>query len=209
MKRFLAQLKRRNVPRAAVLYVGAVWALAQGIAQLAPSIGAPEGTTRWFLIAATIGFPFWIVAAWRFELTPYGLRRESDVASNAIAAKQSRRTLDLAISGVLSIAVVLLLTERFARHRDANDPTTAEKALALRSAFRRVREEDGAARSARGAGCMGGRERTAGTLASTSPLPLAGEGEVRRRERGRATAGEMTWKGPTSPRRNPATSRSG
>ncbi|MGH8118236.1 MAG: hypothetical protein ACREP0_09435 [Rhodanobacteraceae bacterium] len=32
---FFAELKRRNVLRAAVLYVGAVWALAQGIAQLA------------------------------------------------------------------------------------------------------------------------------------------------------------------------------
>jgi len=29
---FFAELKRRNVLRAALLYVGAVWALAQGIA---------------------------------------------------------------------------------------------------------------------------------------------------------------------------------
>ena len=49
-----AELRRRNVFRAAILYVGAVWALAQGISQLGPSVGAPEWTTRWFLLAAVI-----------------------------------------------------------------------------------------------------------------------------------------------------------
>ena len=33
---FIAELKRRNVLRAIVLYIGAVWALAQGIAQIGP-----------------------------------------------------------------------------------------------------------------------------------------------------------------------------
>ena len=36
---FLAELKRRNVIRAAVLHGGAGWALAQGIAQLTPALG--------------------------------------------------------------------------------------------------------------------------------------------------------------------------
>jgi hypothetical protein len=33
-----SELKRRNVIRAVILYVGAVWALAQGISQLGPSL---------------------------------------------------------------------------------------------------------------------------------------------------------------------------
>ena len=69
---FIGELRRRNVPRAALLYVGAVWALAQGIAQLAPELGAPESATRWFLIAACIGFPFWRFVSWRYELTSQG-----------------------------------------------------------------------------------------------------------------------------------------
>jgi hypothetical protein len=54
----LAELKRRNVIRAGLLYIGAVWALAQGIAQLSPTVGLPDMAARWFLIAAAIGFPF-------------------------------------------------------------------------------------------------------------------------------------------------------
>ncbi len=79
MKLF-AELKRRNVLRASVLYIGAVWALAQGIAQLAPEIGMPDGATRWFLVAATIGFPFFVGFAWFYEFTPSGLVLESDIA---------------------------------------------------------------------------------------------------------------------------------
>ena len=50
-----AELKRRNVLRAAAFYVAATWALAQGIAQLSPVVGAPEWAARWFLVAAAIG----------------------------------------------------------------------------------------------------------------------------------------------------------
>jgi hypothetical protein len=43
------ELKRRNVLRAGVLYAGAVWALSQGFAQLAPIVGAPDWAVRWFV----------------------------------------------------------------------------------------------------------------------------------------------------------------
>src|SRR6516225_6428632 len=66
---FFGELKRRNVIRATILYLGAVWALAQGISQLGPSVGAPEWATRWFLVAAGIGFPFWIAFFFFYNFT--------------------------------------------------------------------------------------------------------------------------------------------
>jgi len=116
--RFFAELKRRNVIRAAILYLSAVWALAQGIAQLGPSVGAPDWTTRWFLVAAAIGFPFWIAFAWFYEFTPEGLKRESEIEVSSIT-RHTGRKLDFTIIGVLTVAVVLLLTDRFVlRHVD-------------------------------------------------------------------------------------------
>ncbi|HEY3521610.1 MAG TPA: hypothetical protein VGK80_11315 [Rhodanobacteraceae bacterium] len=108
-----AELQRRNVLRAGVLYVGAVWALAQGIAQLTPVVGAPEWSARAFLIAAAIGFPFWIAFAWIFEITPQGIRREAEAAPDDSAARRTGRKLDFAIIAVLSIAVILLLGNQF------------------------------------------------------------------------------------------------
>ncbi len=112
-RKFLAELRRRNVLRAAVLYIGAVWALAQGIAQLGPSVGAPEATTRWFLIAAGFGFPLWLVLSWRYEFTSQGIKRDDEVAIADVASRRSQnRRTDLVIIAVLAIAVVLLLTDR-------------------------------------------------------------------------------------------------
>src|SRR4029077_2390271 len=133
-RNFLAELKRRNVIRAAILYVGAVWALAQGISQLGPSLGAPEWATRWFLVAAVIGFPFALVLSWFYEFTPEGLKRESEIDQAESITHRTGRKLDFAIIGVLTVAVVLLLTDRFVLRHGVNQTTAApipEKSIAV------------------------------------------------------------------------------
>jgi TolB-like protein len=133
-KNFLTELKRRNVIRPAILYVGTVWALAQGISQLGPSVGAPEWATRWFLVAAAIGFPFWIAFAWFYEFTPEGLKRESEIDPAASITHHTGRKLDFAIIGVLTVAVVLLLTDRFVLRHGVNETRSVpilEKSIAV------------------------------------------------------------------------------
>jgi TolB-like protein/tetratricopeptide (TPR) repeat protein len=116
---FFAELKRRHVVRAGVLYIGAVWALAQGIAQLTPVVGAPDWAARWFLVAAAIGFPFWLVFAWVFELTSHGLVREDELPPDPARVHSTARKLDFAIIAVLSVAVVLLLANTFVWRKGA------------------------------------------------------------------------------------------
>jgi len=131
---FFGELKRRNVIRATILYLGAVWALAQGISQLGPSVGAPEWATRWFLVAAGIGFPFWIAFSWFYEFTPEGLKRESEIDPAESITRHTGRKVDFAIIGVLAIAVVLLLTDRFVLRHGVNETTAvqiAEKSIAV------------------------------------------------------------------------------
>src|SRR5262249_33960356 len=124
------ELKRRNVIRATILYFGAVWALAQGISQLGPSVGAPEWATRWFLVAAGIGFPFWIAFAWFYRCTTEGWKRESETAPAESIKQHTRRKLDFAIIGALAVAVVLLLTDRFVLRHGVNE-TISETSIAV------------------------------------------------------------------------------
>jgi adenylate cyclase len=133
-RNLFAELKRRNVFRAAILYLGAVWAVAQGIASLSPSVGAPEWTTRWFLVAAAIGFPFWIASAWFYEFTSDGLKRETEVNRTESSTNYIGRKLDFAIIGVLAVAVVLLLTDRFVlRHgiNQTSDMPISDQSIAV------------------------------------------------------------------------------
>lgn len=105
---FFAELKRRSVLRAAVLYVAAVWALAQGISQLSPSFDLPDSVTRWFVIICTIAFPLWIVFAWFYDVTAHGIKRESEDAPSESVVHATARKLDFAIIAVLVVAVTLL-----------------------------------------------------------------------------------------------------
>jgi TolB-like protein len=133
-RNFFSELKRRNVIRATILYLGGVWALAQGISQLGPSLGAPEWATRWFLVAAGIGFPFWIAFAWFYEFRPEGLKRESEIDPQESITHHTGRKLDFAIIGVLAVAVVLLLTDRFVLRHGVNETTAvpiAENSIAV------------------------------------------------------------------------------
>jgi TolB-like protein/Flp pilus assembly protein TadD len=127
----LRELQRRNVLRAALLYATSVWALAQGIVGLGPLVSAPEWTGRWFLIAAVIGFPFWIAFAWFYEFTPEGIRRESEVDADKSVLKATGRKLDFWIIGVLAVAVVLLLTDIFMMR--GNRPSVAVAAIPEKS----------------------------------------------------------------------------
>jgi TolB-like protein/Tfp pilus assembly protein PilF len=126
---FFSELKRRNVLRAGVLYIGASWALAQGIAQLTPATGLPDVTTRWFLVAAVIGFPFWVAFAWFYEFTPQGLKRESEIAPGDSVAHSTGRKLDKWIIAVLALAVVLLLTNTFVWRKGAGLDDQAASAI--------------------------------------------------------------------------------
>ena len=116
---FFAELKRRNVLRAAVLYAGAAWALSQGIAQLGPLFDAPNWAMRAFVIACVIGFPFWVAFAWFYEFTPHGIKRESEIDPADSIAHHTGRKLNYWIFGVMAVAIALLASGYFVRRNPA------------------------------------------------------------------------------------------
>ena len=126
MRSFFSELKRRNVLRAAALYVGAAWALAQGLAQLFPAFGVSDWAVRWIVVAAAIGFPFVLIFAWFYEFTPEGLKRESEIDPSDSVTRATGKKLDRWIIAVLTIAVVLLLTDKFVLHKHESAATTAQ-----------------------------------------------------------------------------------
>ena len=56
--------------------------------------------------------------SWLYEWTPQGIQRESEIAPNEDSIRRSGKTLDRWIIAVLSLAVVLLLTNQFVLRRD-------------------------------------------------------------------------------------------
>lgn len=138
-----AELSYRHVWRAAAVYVGAVWALSQGLAQLSGPFGLPDWVTRWFVGACAIGFPFWVAFAWYYKLTPEGLKLESDVTTPHDQAfhRATGRKLDFWIIGAMAVAIVLLVTNQFVARRDATSRDNAADAKAALAELARVPAE--------------------------------------------------------------------
>jgi len=84
MKSFFAELKRRNVYRAAVGYAAVAWLLMQVATQTLPFFDTPAWAVRVIIVVLLGGFPFAMIWAWVFEWTPKGIVRTNEVPPGLI-----------------------------------------------------------------------------------------------------------------------------
>jgi TolB-like protein len=104
------ELKRRNVYKAAIAYVVAGWALAQGIAQVFPVFDVPNWIVRLIVALIVIGFPITLIFAWAFEITPEGVKSTAEADAMPPSARPSNRTwiYIVVIGAAISLALFFL-----------------------------------------------------------------------------------------------------
>ena len=113
MASLLEELKRRNVIRVAVGYLVLAWVVLQITDLVAPALRRPEWTLSFVTFIGIIGFPFALFFAWVFELTPEGIKRSEDVEPEDSITPQTAGNLNRIIIGLLCVAVVTLLVDRY------------------------------------------------------------------------------------------------
>src|SRR5438045_3998138 len=89
-RNFFAELKRRNVYKVAVAYAVVAWLLIQVATQVFPFFELPNWAVQMVVLAMVIGFPIAVVCSWAFEMTPEGIKLESDV-DRRITRKTGRK----------------------------------------------------------------------------------------------------------------------
>ena len=110
---FLTELNRRNVIRVAGAYLALGWVVVQVTETLAPALGLPESVLPLVTWIGVIGFPFALVFSWAYELTPDGLKRESEVDRNQSITHVTSRRLDYIIIVLLVVAMLMFAADRF------------------------------------------------------------------------------------------------
>jgi TolB-like protein len=110
---FFEELMRRNVVRVGVVYLITAWLLAQVADLMLENFHAPEWVIQAILVVLIIGFPLAVIFAWAFEMTPEGIKKEKDVDRAQSITQVTKRKLDFTIIGILALAVVFLLADRF------------------------------------------------------------------------------------------------
>src|SRR5437763_6613936 len=110
---FLNELKRRNVIRAAGLYLVGAWLLTQVASTVLPMFGAPDWLPRSIVVLLVIGFVPTLIFSWVFELTPQGLKRDEDVPAEQSIGPKTGRRMDRIIIVVLVLALAYFAVDKF------------------------------------------------------------------------------------------------
>src|SRR5438067_3207351 len=110
---FFAELKRRNVVRAAGLYLVGAWLITQVAGTVLPMFGAPDWLPRTVVILLAMGFLPTLIFSWIFEMTPEGLKRDEDVPIEQSTAPQTARRMNRMIIAVLVLALGYFVFDKF------------------------------------------------------------------------------------------------
>jgi TolB-like protein/Tfp pilus assembly protein PilF len=129
LPKFFAELKRRNVYRAAVLYGMGAWLLAQIATQIFPFFNVPNSAVRFVIIALVLGFPIAMALSWIYELTPQGIVRTEDV--DPATQRQIGRKVDFVIIGVLLLVIAMLVYQRLPFRTESGEAILAKSIAVL------------------------------------------------------------------------------
>src|SRR5438309_10776161 len=118
---FFAELKRRNVYRVAVAYLVVAWLLIQAASILLPTFEAPPWVMKIFIIVIIFGFPVALIFSWAFEITPEGIKLESEIEPTKSIARRTGRKI-VAVTIALAVVAAGLFVYQLVRTRSTITP---------------------------------------------------------------------------------------
>ena len=116
--------------RVGAAYLAVAWLVIQVVQAVFPAFGLAADAVRVVIVVLAIGLLPALIVAWAFELTPDGLKRESEVDRSQSITPQTGRKLDRLIMGVLALALGYFAVDKFVlapqREQAATEAARAE-----------------------------------------------------------------------------------
>jgi TolB-like protein/Tfp pilus assembly protein PilF len=116
---FFRELRRRNVFKVGAAYAIVSWLILQFASTTFPALQLPGWAFTLVTVLIFIGFPFSLLFAWAFELTPEGVKPTRKVAPEASITPQTGSKLNRIVIALLVLAVVVLLLRDYWRAPEA------------------------------------------------------------------------------------------
>ncbi|MDX1459734.1 MAG: tetratricopeptide repeat protein [Xanthomonadales bacterium] len=126
----IAELKRRNVFKVGTAYVVAAWLIIQFSDILLDNMDAPSWVLNAIMLLLGIGFMVTLFVAWAFEVTPEGIKRESEVDRSQSITPQTGKKLNNAILVLMALAIAYLLFDKFSAPKPASTPAAETAQIA-------------------------------------------------------------------------------
>lgn len=125
------ELKRRNVFRAAGLYIVVGWALAQAAALLENALSLPAWFDALVISLLALGFPIAVIFSWAYEMTPEGIKPTKDIPAGASISASTGAKLDKAILAGIVVLIAVIAGDRFIGRKDASVITVSGNGAVL------------------------------------------------------------------------------
>jgi len=124
---FFSELKRRNVYKVAVAYAVVSWLLIQAASIFLPAFDAPPWVMKIFIIVIVFGFPVALIFSWAFEITPEGIKLESEIEPNKSMTRRTGRKI-VALTIALAVVAAGLFVYQLVRSKSPVTPRQSEAA---------------------------------------------------------------------------------
>ena len=124
-----SELKRRNVFKVGTAYIVLAWVVIQVTSEAVPALHLPDWVNTLVFFLGAIGFPFVLLFAWAFELTPDGIKLESEVDRSDSITQETGTTLNYLIIGLLVIALAYFVYESRFSDRPGTNKSVAENEI--------------------------------------------------------------------------------
>jgi TolB-like protein/Tfp pilus assembly protein PilF len=124
---FFAELKRRNVYKVAVAYAVVAWLVIQAASIFLPAFNAPQWATQIIILILVVGFPIALAFSWAFEITPEGIKLESEIEPNKSIARRTGRKI-VAVTIALALVAASLFVYQLVRSKSSTTPRQSEAA---------------------------------------------------------------------------------
>src|SRR5205807_9146308 len=131
-RNFFAELRRRNVYKVAVAYAVVAWLLIQAASIFFPAFDAPPWMMKIFIIVIIFGFPVALIFSWAFEITPEGIKLESEIEPTKSVARRTGRKI-VAVTIALAIIAAGLFVYQLIRTRSTSSISTTASAVTSKS----------------------------------------------------------------------------
>jgi TolB-like protein len=127
LPRFMAELKHRNVYRAAVVYAAVGWALLEAADVVLPRLGLPDAAVNVVLAVVLLCFPLAIVFAWIFDLNTQGIVRTEPMSTTAHHRLSVVAIAEFLLIFALVVAVGYLYVDRLSLQKRIRGAESVER----------------------------------------------------------------------------------
>ena len=122
MKNFLAELRRRNVHKVAIVYTVIAWLLIQ--ITFIPAFEVSSWAIKTFIVLLVLGFVAVVFISWVFEATPEGMKRTEELSPDEVLPTWSRKKFAVFIITTALLAAGLLVFDLLQRKPATLPPAT-------------------------------------------------------------------------------------